>query len=428
MPGTRRRRIDPVGQRSSEQHRPPQPPPSHDHPVKDRIVELRRVRASELLPHPKNWRDHPEAQAQALLAVLAEVGFADACLARHTDQGLVLIDGHRRRELDPQAMLPVLVLDVTEAEAETLLATLDPLAGMAVANAEALEALLGTAVVPDGALLEHIRSLLPLEPGRCDPEAIPPRRGRPADSPGGLWALGEHRLLCGDATSPQDLARVMAGGEADLLWTDPPYGVSYVGKTPAALTLSGDDAAGLEVLLERAFAAVDGVLRPGAALYVAHPAGALSLTFGRRFAGAGWRLHQSLVWVKDRMVLGHADYHYRHEPILYGSRPGPGRWGRGHRGWHGGNDQDSVLEVPRPAASPEHPTAKPVELVARCVGNSSAPGELVLDPFAGSGSTLIACEQLGRSARLVEIDPAYCRVILDRWEAFTGNRAVRVDA
>jgi DNA modification methylase len=166
---------------------------------------------------------------------------------------------------------------------------------------------------------------------------------------------------------------------------------------------------------------------PGAALYVAHPAGQLSVNFALAFQGSGWKLHQGLVWVKDRMVLGHADYHYRHEPILYGYKPGPGRWGRGHQGWHGGNGQDSVLEVPRPAASREHPTAKPVELIIACLAISSARGEVVLDPFAGSGSTLIACEQLGRVARLVEIDPGYSQVILDRWMAFTGVSAVRVD-
>jgi len=359
--------------------------------------------------------------------VLEEVGLADACLARETDEGLVLIDGHLRRELVRDALVPVLVLDVTEEEAETLLATLDPLAGMAVADGETLRALLGSAVVPDAALLEHIWRLVPDDPraGRTDPDAIPARPKNPSVAPGELWVMGKHRLLCADATSSEDLDEVMGGASADLLWTDPPYGVGYVGKTDEELTLAGDEAGGLDSLLVGAFGAADRVLRPGAALYVAHPAGALSLTFGRRFVETGWHLHQSLVWVKDRMVLGHADYHYRHEPILYGYKPGPGRWGRGHRGWHGGNDQDSVLEVPRPTASREHPTAKPVELIARCLMNSSAPGGVVLDPFAGSGSTLIACEQLGREARLVEIDPRYCQVIVDRWEAFTGNKAVR---
>ncbi len=232
-----------------------------------------------------------------------------------------------------------------------------------------------------------------------------------------------YRLLCGDARSLTDLERLIAGEHAQALWTDPPYGVSYRGKTARALRIVGDEATGLEELLRGSFGAIDRVLAPGAALYVMHPAGPASISFARAFVDAGWRLRQSLVWVKDRMVLGHADYHYRHEPILFGYKAGAGRRGRGHAGWHGDNRQDSVLQVARPAASRDHPTAKPVALIERCLANSTGQGERVLDAFAGSGSTLIACERLGRRAYLVELDPAYCDVTLRRWERFTGERA-----
>jgi DNA modification methylase len=127
------------------------------------------------------------------------------------------------------------------------------------------------------------------------------------------------------------------------------------------------------------------------------------------------------------MVLGHGDYHYRHEPILYGYAPGRGRWGRGARGWYGGNGQDSVLEVPRPSASREHPTAKPVELIRRCLENSSRRGDRVLDPFAGSGSTLVAACVLERWGYGMELDPRYCDVIVDRMERLTGHEATRID-
>ncbi len=217
----------------------------------------------------------------------------------------------------------------------------------------------------------------------------------------------------------------MRDEQAELLWTDPPYGVRYQGKTEKALRIDNDGAAGLEALLSESFAAADSALSPGARLYVAHPAGELSLTFGRCFVGQGWRLRQTLVWVKDAFVLGRSDYHYRHEPIYYGHKPGEGRIGRGARGWFGDNAQDSVIEVARPRASREHPTTKPPELVERCLRNSTRRGDLVLDPFAGSGSTLVACESSGRAARLLEADPRYCDVIVARWERLTGGRAER---
>ena len=158
---------------------------------------------------------------------------------------------------------------------------------------------------------------------------------------------------------------------------------------------------------------------------MAHPAGPLSLTFGQVVTTLGWRLRQTLVWVKDSLVLGHADYHYRHEPILFGYLPGPGRQGRGSRGWYGDHAQDTVFEIPRPTASPDHPTSKPVALVSAMLVNSTRGNDLVLDPFGGSGTTLIACEQLGRTCRMLELDPRYCDVIVRRWEALTGQTAER---
>jgi DNA modification methylase len=158
------------------------------------------------------------------------------------------------------------------------------------------------------------------------------------------------------------------------------------------------------------------------------PAGPGQLAFLNAFIAQGWDLRQSLVWEKDQMVLGHGDYHYRHEPIAFGYAPGPGRRGRGGVGWYGGNAQDSILEVPRPAASRDHPTMKPVELIRRCLRNSSPPSGVVLDPFAGSGSTLIACELLGLRGHAVELDPAYCDVIIRRYEEITGKEAVLAEA
>ncbi len=261
------------------------------------------------------------------------------------------------------------------------------------------------------------------QPGDDEPPPLPPA---PNTRPGDLYELGEHRLLCGDARDPSAYRALLADERADLLWTDPPYGVAYEGKTRARLRIEGDSDAGLSELLTESFARADEALRPGAPLYVAHPGGARSLLFGRAFTERGWQLRQTLVWVKDALVLGHLDYHYRHEQILYGFKPGERRLGRGAEGWHGGDAETSVFEIDRPRAAREHPTMKPPELVERCLRNSTRPGAAVLDPFAGSGSTLVACERAGRRARLIELDPRYCDVIAERFERLSGQRPRRV--
>jgi DNA modification methylase len=260
----------------------------------------------------------------------------------------------------------------------------------------------------------------------ADPEAVPDVPEEPTSKPGDLWLLGPHRLLCGDATEPDDVARLMAGERAACLWTDPPYGVEYVGKTADALTLANDDPGGLEGLLRAAFANAADALLPGAPFYVAYPAGPLALVFQRAASEAGWRVRQTLVWVKDALVLGHSDYHFRHEPALYGYLPGgEGRRGRGGAGWYGDDAQTTVFEVARPKASPDHPTCRPVALIASMLANSTRPGDPVLDLFAGSGSTLAACEDLGRVCYLMELDPRYCDVIVRRWEDLTGETGDR---
>lgn len=243
------------------------------------------------------------------------------------------------------------------------------------------------------------------------PEPVPEE---PLTCSGEVIILGDgHRLLCGDATILRDVRRLRASERAAAMWTDPPYGVRYVGKTPAALKLRGDCPDSAPALLADALVvAAAEALVGGAPYYIAHPAGALAVDFGLALRAAGWRIRQTLMWGKDRFVLGHSDYHYRHEPIYYGYSPGgEGRRGRGATGWHGGDDQDTVFEVKRPAASHEHPTMKPVTLIERQLLNSTGPGDTVYDPFAGSGGVLVACENLGRRAFLIELDPGYCDVL-----------------
>jgi DNA modification methylase len=204
--------------------------------------------------------------------------------------------------------------------------------------------------------------------------------------------------------------------------TDFPWGVSYEGKTAEALTIENDSPDGLPALLAASFQALNVVLGPRVPFYLFVPSGQAGTEFRLALRAVGWEHRQTLVWCKDALVLGHSDYHYRHEEILYGFTPGAGKAGRGGgRGsrWYGGNDQTSVLFFDRPNASPEHPTSKPVALLAALIRNSSRRGDLVLDPFAGSGSTLLACETLGRRCAALEIDPRYADVIRSRHQRFT---------
>lgn len=395
--------------------------------IKDRIVELIRVRAGDIAEHPSNWRIHPRRQREALRGILSEIGYADALLARREGQELVLIDGHLRRSLDPDQMVPVLVLDLSAEEAEKLLAVLDPLASLARPDPEALAKLLSRTSFTDDAvadLLEEIarqaglpaRQVAPAEEG-----GLVAARSRPGD----LWAIGEHRLLCGDSREPSAFMRLLGAARADLLVTDPPYGVGYVGKTPRAMRIQGDHPEGLADLLDRSLKGARGVLRQGAPAYVFSPSGAGQQLFLEAFS-ANFRLHQTLAWIKNLPVLGHCDYHYRHEMILFGYAPSPVPRGRGRSGWYGGNDKDSVIEVPRPKASAEHPTEKPVELLCQLVENSSRAGQAVLDPFAGGGSTLVSAAMCGRRGFGIEISPGYADVALARLEHQTGLGGKRV--
>jgi len=393
--------------------------------MKDRIVEIVRLRAGDLVANPSNWRRHPERQKRALRAFLDKLGFAAPLIARREAGELVLIDGHLRASLDPEQVVPVAVLDVSAEEADLLLASLDPISAMARPDPEALSALLSRVsasgeVIDD--FFEQLRRQAAVSALGGDPEEIPPLQPARAKR-GDLYLLGEHRLLCGDARSKADLSRLMGGVKADLLVTDPPYGLSYRGKTKRALTITGDSPADTRELLRASFANVAEVLSSGASIYVFSPAGAGQRVFLEAIEAAGWTILQGLVWHKGTIVMGHQAYHYAHEPIIFSRSPGGGPRGRGKAGWYGGNDQSSVIEVPKPARSSLHPTAKPVELIRRLVSNSSRRNQVVLDCFAGSGSSLIACELLSRRCLSMEIDPAYCDVIVSRYEKLSGNRA-----
>lgn len=239
--------------------------------------------------------------------------------------------------------------------------------------------------------------------------------------PGDIWQLGDHRLMCGDSTKAAMIQELLAGEKVDLYITDPPYNVAYEGKTKYALTIQNDkmNDDSFRDFLVNAFMAADSVLKEGASFYIWH-ADIEGYNFIYAVKHCGWLMKQCLIWNKNTMVMGRKDYQCKHEPCLYGWKAGASHH------WYSDRKQTTVLEFNKPNRNAEHPTMKPVELFAYQIQNSSQKGDIVLDSFGGSGTSIIACEQVNRKCYMMELDPHYCDVILARWEQFTGKKAKKI--
>jgi DNA modification methylase len=403
---------------------------------RDRIKELKRVRASDLIPSPHNWRRHPQQQEDALRAVLTEVGYADAVLVREVGDGLEIIDGHLRSSLEGNQEIPVLVLDVSEEEAKQLLLTLDPLAAMAQTDVDALTSLLADVTFNADSITSMLDGLLeggfePLTPKEAFPSAeedeatasdaidkVEADNYVPFSKRGQVWALGEHRLMCGDSADSVDVSSLWGNKNPDLIVTDPPYGVAYAESRNRPKYRSDrlpieNDALGAEQ--KEWWQSVFSAWPVPGDWYVFTAPGPLSAEMAAALVAAGVSHRQWLIWSKDQFVLGGAHFHYRHENIFYG-------W-RNKSTFNGQRDLDSVWDVPRSKDSKEHPTMKPVALCEQAITASSVEEMVVAEPFAGAGSTIIASEKLGRRCYAMEIEPRYVDVCIKRWEAFTGKQA-----
>ncbi len=251
-----------------------------------------------------------------------------------------------------------------------------------------------------------------------DPDEAPEPPKEPKTKLGDIYELGNHRLMCGDSTLITNAEKVMQGDLADLIVTDPPYNVSYEGKTKDALTIENDSMGDSQFysFLYDSYSTYFAVSKAGAGIYVFH-ADSEGVNFRKAMIDAGFLLKQCCIWVKNTMVMGRQDYHWQHEPILYGWKDG------GAHKWYSDRKQKTVWNFDRPSRNAEHPTMKPIDLIEYPINNSSKKGDIVIDFFGGSGSTLIACEKNGRKCRTIEFDPKYCDVIVERWENFTGKKA-----
>lgn len=395
-------------------------------------TDIEHIATDALIPYARNSRTHSPEQVAQLAASIREFGFTNPVLIDEHD---TIIAGHGRVMAAQQIGLthvPCIRLShLSAAQRRAYVIADNKLAEQAGWDTATLSRELEDLAAEsfDLALLgfgeDELRDLLGDTSehgdggGLSDPDETPDPEPDPVSQPGDVWLLGHHRVMCGDSTQSASVATVMGGGMADLWITDPPYNVGYEGKSKKRLSIENDDMASEQFMqfLVAAFTAARDALKPGGAFYIWH-ADVEGATFRVAAAAAGLRQRQCLIWKKNVMVLGRQDYQWIHEPCLYGWKDGAA-----HR-WTSDRKQVTVLEFDRPMRNAEHPTMKPVALIEYQLCNNSMPGDVVFDGFGGSGTTLIAAEKSGRVARLIELDPRYCDVIVRRWQAYTARDAV----
>ena len=406
---------------------------------KNRIIGSGELPASEFLANPMNWRIHPKPQQEAMKGALNEIGWIQEVIVNQNTGNM--IDGHLRVTLamreGEDTPVPVKYVDLTQEEEHLALTTLDPIAAMAAADKQQLDGLMQNIQTGEAGLQEMLSGLAEDNGLYFGEEEVPEDAEPQIDKAeelrekwgvetGQMWQLGEHRIVCGDCTDKLVVDRVMGGEKADMVFTDPPYNVSYQdnesieslkarNRRTDGLVVSNDSMTDDEFdAFLIAFLSVL-PLKNGGAYYLCAPPGRPETQFRIALNSvSGLQLRECIVWIKDVFVFGRQDYHWRHESILYGWKDGAAHYFIDDR------KQDTVWEYERPKVSKDHPTMKPVELPNKAIGNSSKSGEVIFDPFLGSGTTLIACERLHRKCRAIEISPAYVAVAIQRWANVTG--------
>jgi DNA modification methylase len=385
------------------------------------------TRVGDLIPYARNARTHSDEQVAQIAASIKEFGWTNPILV---DGEKGLIAGHGRlaaaRKLGMEEVPVIELTHLSETQKKALILADNKLALNAGWDAELLNLELeeleleGVDLNLVGFGEEERDALRPevVNEGLTDEDAVPETPEEPITKPGDIWILGKHRLMCGDSTSMDHLATLTAGALVDMWLTDPPYNVAYEGGTKEKLTIKNDSMADEQFrqFLRDSYTAADSVMKPGAVFYIWF-ADVETHNFTGALKDAGWPLRQMLIWKKSSLVMGRKDYHFKHEPCLYGWKEGAAHL------WASDRKQTTILEFDKPSRNGEHPTMKPVALFEYQMLNNTKGGDIVLDSFGGSGTTLIAAEKNGRIAYLMELDPKYCDVIVKRWEEFTGQKA-----
>jgi DNA modification methylase len=388
---------------------------------------------AKLLPYARNARTHSDEQVAQIAASIAEFGFTNPILAGADG---VIVAGHGRLAAAHKLgleLVPVVVLEHLSPTQRRALVIAD---NRIAENAGWDEAMLRIELVTlqdddfdvslTGFDADALAELLADEDGNSagetDDDAVPEITETPISRPGDVWVLGGHRLLCGDSTKAECFEQLLQGEPVDMVFTDPPYNVNYA--NTAKDKMRGTNRAILNDNLGDGFydfllaALTPTIANCRGGIYVAMSSSELDV-LQSAFREAGGKWSTFVIWAKNTFTLGRSDYQRQYEPILYG-------WPEGAtRHWCGDRDQSDVWQIKKPHKNDLHPTMKPVELVERAIRNSSRPGNVVLDPFGGSGTTLIAAEKSGRLARLIELDPKYVDVIVRRWQDWTGKHATR---
>jgi DNA modification methylase len=394
-------------------------------------LNIQQRAVTDLIPYIANSRTHSDAQVAQIAASIKEFGWTNPILVSGDNS---IIAGHGRlmaaRKLEMEEV-PVIVLDhLSKAQQRALVIADNQLALNAGWNMDMLKAEIEDLQLDDFDLSilgfddKFLDGLLEPEPtaGLTDEDAVPEVPETPKTVLGDVWVLGNHRLMCGDSTSIDALEKLTEGNLVDMWLTDPPYNVAYEGGTKEKLTIQNDSMGDgdFRQFLRDAYVAADAVMKAGAVFYIWH-ADSEGYNFRGAAKDAGWQVRQCLVWKKSSLVMGRQDYHWQHEPCLYGWKEGAAHL------WATDRKQTTILEFNKPSRNGEHPTMKPVELFEYQMLNNTKGADLVLDSFGGSGTTIIAAEKHGRYGRLMELDPKYCDVIIKRWQDFTGKQAVHAE-